>query len=935
MASFYDSGVLSFEANEQSLSGTGDAFALEETVFFGAEWEDEGFEIDLLAEGPFATGARASFLSSGRAGFEAGFEISAGDIDALIEFQALGTIPATQSVVAGEFFDLDANAEIEAGEFDSTSPTARAFLDAVLEVDFEAFGEVAFLGARTSGTFEDEIDARFTIAGIDPAGITLFGGLATVPLLSETFSVNVSVDDKEVQISSDSGGPLFGETTGITTQLANLKVAFPTVGIDGELDDDGLIVGAGSSEIIDANLDLDGILALVIGLAAGIPVPALGGINFDIEGFLGASFDFLDIDAGPTISLIQNFEIEAALGVTLDFDKPVDIEGIGSDLVTWSGLWEDLPRIAIDSMTNVTPTYEVIAELTSFSGLGFGLEITFDVIKGSYSMKAGGVTLVKGQLGPLFSQEFADPDILGSITLFEETFALEGFETIVGPAFTLDVGDGTGGSGDGDPGGLTVFASNDVVNTTEDASVEIFVTADDFSSDGADIVLVGATTATSGVDLAVDVVTGVVTYDPLDKFQSLSVGDRATDKFDYTVEDGAGGTTGATVTVRVNGLNDLPELRKNAGQVQRAELTIITAAMLLYVDIDTADTNANVLFTITALPKHGSILLDNTALKVGDTFSQEDIDTGLLAFKHDDSLATTDGFEFTVSNPHSPNDVVEGAIALEIGFKSGDNREVGDDGNNVLVGGNLDDVLLGRGGDDQLIGGDGKDALVGQNGADLLVGDAGDDSLIGGFGDDTLVGGAGDDDLVGGPGNDRLFGGIGADRLRGSAGDDELHGEAGDDIIFGHSGNDLMFGSDGDDRLVGGSGNDQAFGEAGDDVLRGNSGDDVLHGQGGKDVIFGGAGVDQLFGGESADRFVFQPGDGADSIIDFRQSDGDLIDLRAFNISTFFELDFVASLSSTAKFGGDTLIDLGGGDVLTVKHVELSGLGDADFVFVG
>jgi len=35
MSNLYDSGVLSFETNEQSLTGTGDAFAIEETVFLG------------------------------------------------------------------------------------------------------------------------------------------------------------------------------------------------------------------------------------------------------------------------------------------------------------------------------------------------------------------------------------------------------------------------------------------------------------------------------------------------------------------------------------------------------------------------------------------------------------------------------------------------------------------------------------------------------------------------------------------------------------------------------------------------------------------------------------------------------------------------------------------------------------------------------------
>ena len=96
----------------------------------------------------------------------------------------------------------------------------------------------------------------------------------------------------------------------------------------------------------------------------------------------------------------------------------------------------------------------------------------------------------------------------------------------------------------------------------------------------------------------------------------------------------------------------------------------------------------------------------------------------------------------------------------------------------------------------------------------------------------------------------------------------------------------------------------------------------------------GSTGVDQLFGEGGADRFVFSPGDGLEFIKDFRQSDGDVIDVRGFGISTFFELELRASLSSTAQFGGDAKIDFGGADVLTIEHVELSGLSGWDFVFI-
>ena len=81
----------------------------------------------------------------------------------------------------------------------------------------------------------------------------------------------------------------------------------------------------------------------------------------------------------------------------------------------------------------------------------------------------------------------------------------------------------------------------------------------------------------------------------------------------------------------------------------------------------------------------------------------------------------------------------------------------------------------------------GNDMLVGDFSANLLTGGAGNDRLLGQEGDDTLIGGAGNDDLYGGAGNDtyifnlgdghdrlidssNLFGGNGSNTLRFGAG---------------------------------------------------------------------------------------------------------------------------------------------------------------------
>ncbi|MDF1739370.1 MAG: VCBS domain-containing protein, partial [Verrucomicrobiales bacterium] len=51
---------------------------------------------------------------------------------------------------------------------------------------------------------------------------------------------------------------------------------------------------------------------------------------------------------------------------------------------------------------------------------------------------------------------------------------------------------------------------------------------------------------------------GTFTYDPNGQFEYLALGESTQDTFEYTISDGNGGSSTATVTVTVNGLNDAP-----------------------------------------------------------------------------------------------------------------------------------------------------------------------------------------------------------------------------------------------------------------------------------------------------------------------------------------------------------------------------------------
>ncbi len=256
------------------------------------------------------------------------------------------------------------------------------------------------------------------------------------------------------------------------------------------------------------------------------------------------------------------------------------------------------------------------------------------------------------------------------------------------------------------------------------------------------------------------------------------------------------------------------------------------------------------------------------------------------------------------ANEAGADDVLDGGAGIdELQGGGGNDLLIGGSENDRLFGQDGDDDVLGDAGDDELQGGIGEDALFGGIGADALFGQEGNDSLFGEDGDDLLNGGLGNDDLDGGEGIDDVQGREGDDFLAGGGGNDFLYGdgpdptvlnliggndildgEAGDDQLWGGAGQDVLFGGDGVDQLVGDVGNDELYGEAGDDLLVGDSpffpdqagtdslyggdGNDVLQGGGGNDYLEGGTGNDTLNGGNGTDIYLFQLGDGTDTIID-------------------------------------------------------------------
>lgn len=240
--------------------------------------------------------------------------------------------------------------------------------------------------------------------------------------------------------------------------------------------------------------------------------------------------------------------------------------------------------------------------------------------------------------------------------------------------------------------------------------------------------------------------------------------------------------------------------------------------------------------------------------------------------------------------------------------------------NNGLEQSNLDDAST------KIIGTDGRDVIVGKNGDETYLLKGGNDTVKDYFGSDTYLFNLGDgfDEITDNNGTDKIIFGAGITldnlefttngntlsiKIKGTdeglmlvnwlqtkyqienivlgngqiltandiksilsmtptEGDDTLYGDNNANTIDGLGGNDSIYGVGGNDKLIGGYGNDIIEGGIGDDSLYGDDLDSSAW-DGGNDTLKGGIGNDLLIGGTGDDTYIFNKGDGQDTISDY------------------------------------------------------------------
>ena len=215
------------------------------------------------------------------------------------------------------------------------------------------------------------------------------------------------------------------------------------------------------------------------------------------------------------------------------------------------------------------------------------------------------------------------------------------------------------------------------------------------------------------------------------------------------------------------------------------------------------------------------------------------------------------------------------------------------------------------------------------------------------------------ENVVGTNFNDGLFGNNEVNVLESGAGNDLIHGFGGSDFLSGGAGtdtvlfsaapagvtvdlNDQVSATDfaaivaGDSPAVvaasGGAGNnvlsgfENVTGSQSGDLLTGDALANVLNGNGGNDSLVGGGGNDTLIGGGGLDSFVFAAGSGQDEVTDFDALAGELLDVGAIFA------DAGTALGAAAQNGADTVLDLGGGNQVTLLGLTVDELSEANFI---
>jgi len=438
----------------------------------------------------------------------------------------------------------------------------------------------------------------------------------------------------------------------------------------GDADEDG---PAASGDVLsnDTDADASDVLSVtevngngsVVGAQITLGSGALLTLNSDGSYDYDPNSSFESLAAGETATDSFTYTVTdgnggsdtatATITITGENDAPV----IGTDPISYTGASEDIgggANVLADAAVADPDTSDVIS---------------VGAVEGSASGVGSVITLASGATLEIQSD--------GSfVYLTNGQFESLGAGETATDSFTYTVTDGNGGT---DTGTVTVeiagandapVANDDNVTSTEggfpivpDLSDNVLTNDTDVESDGLVVTAVNGgasnvgTTITLGSGATVDLGSlGDYDYDPNGAFESLAVGETATDSFTYTISDGNGGTDNATVTITIHGENDAPTATDDSDALNEGFGASSMDVLFNDTDVDASDTlsvvavqgDASNVNTILTLSSGAQVILDESgSASILENSAFESLGEGETA---------TDSFTYTVSDGNGSTD---------------------------------------------------------------------------------------------------------------------------------------------------------------------------------------------------------------------------------------------------------------------------------------
>lgn len=188
-----------------------------------------------------------------------------------------------------------------------------------------------------------------------------------------------------------------------------------------------------------------------------------------------------------------------------------------------------------------------------------------------------------------------------------------------------------------------VLAAIGSKSVNEDEQITFAVTATD---DPLNTLIFSLDAISLGKGMVVDVANGNFNWTP----NQTHIGNHSVT---LSVSDGSLSDS-ETFTITVNSVNDAPTLTHNLGLLLiQGDSELITAELLSAADDD--NTPVQLVYTIITAPVNGELKKSGTALAASGTFTQADINAGLISYDHNGFNGATDGFTFTLTDGSGGN----------------------------------------------------------------------------------------------------------------------------------------------------------------------------------------------------------------------------------------------------------------------------------------